>query len=383
VKNLFVVDGSPFTTFPEKNPTLTIMALSVRAARYISSEIRKGSLYNLKVMNRQIVLAARPVGFPKESDFQLVETPTPTPGPGEFLVRGKYLSVDPYMRPRIAGGKSYARGVEVGDVMVGGVVGEVIESKHADYAPGEIVEGLLGWRQYVVSNGEGVRKVDPALAPISTALGVLGMPGASAYFGLLEVGKPQAGETVVVSGAAGAVGSIAGQIAKLKGCRVVGIAGSDEKVRHLTEELGFDAAFNYKTTPNYHRKLMALCPSGIDVYFDNVGGEITDAVIRHINVRARLVICGQISQYNLEKPEMGPRWLWSLIVKQARAEGFLVFQFADRYREALRDLAGWLKEGKLKYRENIVEGMENAPRAFIGMLKGENIGKQLVKISND
>jgi NADPH-dependent curcumin reductase CurA len=286
------------------------------------------------------------------------------------------------MRPRIAaGGRSYARSTDVGEVMIGGAVGEVMESKHAQFARGDIVEGMFGWQQYAVSDGEGVRKVDPTIAPISTALGVLGMPGLTAYFGLLEVGKPQRGETVVVPGAAGAVGSIVGQIAKIQGCRVVGIAGTDGKVRHVVEDLGFDAAFNYKTTPNYYRQLLNLCPNGIDVYFDNVGGEITDAVIRLINVRARLVICGQISQYNLEKPETGPRWLWALIVRQARAEGFLVFQFTDRYDEGLRQMAQWLREGKLKYRESVVEGIENAPRAFIGMLRGENIGKQLVKIA--
>jgi NADPH-dependent curcumin reductase CurA len=334
-------------------------------------------------MNKQITLAARPVGFPKETDFKLVESPAPAPGPNQFLVRSLYLSVDPYMRPRIGpGGRSYARSVEIGEVMVGGVVGEVVESNHAQFAQGDIVEGMFGWQEYAVSDGTGVRQIDPNLAPISTALGVLGMPGLSAYFGLLDIGKPQPGETVVVSGAAGAVGSIAGQIAKIQGCRVVGIAGSDEKVRWLTEGLGFDAAFNYRTTPNYFRKLLSLCPSGIDVYFDNVGGETTDTVIRLINVRARLVICGQISQYSLEKPEMGPRWLWALIIRQARAEGFLVFQFADRYGEALQQIAQWIQEGKLKYRETIVDGIENAPRAFIGMLQGENIGKQLVKVGD-
>ena len=337
----------------------------------------------MKTTNQQIVLAARPAGFPKPSDFKLIEAPVPTPGPDQFLVRSLYLSVDPYMRPRIGpGGRSYARSVEIGEVVVGGVVGEVVESNHAGFARGEIVVGMFGWQEYALSDGAGVRKVDPNLAPISTALGALGMPGLSAYFGLLEIGKPQAGETVVVSGAAGAVGSIAGQIAKIRGCRVVGIAGTDEKVRWLTDDLGFDAAFNYKTTPNYYRKLLTLCPNGVDVYFDNVGGEITDAVIRLINVRARLVICGQISQYNLEKPEMGPRWLWALIVKQARAEGFLVYQFADRSDEALRQMAEWVREGKLKYRETIVDGIANAPHAFIGMLKGENIGKQLVKIAD-
>jgi NADPH-dependent curcumin reductase CurA len=342
----------------------------------------RGGPKAVATVNKQITLAARPVGFPKESDFKLVESPLPTPGPGQMLVRALYLSVDPYMRGRMSSAKSYAASVELGGVMTGGVVGQVVESHHSQFAAGEIVEGMFGWQQYAASNGKGVRKVDPRLAPISTALGVLGMPGLTAYFGLLEIGKPQPGETVAVSGAAGAVGSLVGQIAKIVGCHVVGIAGTDEKVRHVVEELGFDSAFNYRSTANHYRKLIALCPRGIDVYFDNVGGEITDAVIRLINVRARLVICGQISQYNLERPEMGPRWLWVLIVKQARAEGFLVFQFADRFEEGLRQMARWLKEGKLKYRENIVEGIENAPRAFIGMLKGENIGKQLVKVAD-
>ena len=333
-------------------------------------------------MNKQITLAARPVGFPKESDFKLVESPLPTPGPGQMLVRALYLSVDPYMRGRMSSAKSYAASVELGGVMTGGVVGQVVESRHPQFAAGEIVEGMFGWQQYAASDGKGVRKVDPKLAPISTALGVLGMPGMTAYFGLLEIGKPQAGETVVVSGAAGAVGSLVGQIAKIVGCHVVGIAGTDEKVRYVVEVLRFDSAFNYHSTANYYRKLLELCPQGIDVYFDNVGGAITDAVVRLINVRARLVISGQISQYDLTRPETGPRWLWALIVKQARAEGFLVFQFADRFEEGLRQMARWLQEGKLKYRESVIEGIENAPRAFLGMLKGENIGKQLVKVAD-
>jgi len=336
----------------------------------------------MAAMNQQITLAARPVGYPKESDFRLVESPLPTPGPGEILVRALYLSVDPYMRGRMSSGKSYAPPVELGGVMVGGVVGQVAESRHPQFAGGEIVQGDFGWQQYAVSDGQGVRKVDPKLAPISTALGILGMPGLTAYFGLLEIGKPQPGETVVVSGAAGTVGALVGQIAKIMGCHVVGIAGTDEKVRYVVEDLGFDNAFNYHSTANYYRKLIELCPNGIDVYFDNVGGAVTDAVVRLINVRARLVICGQISQYNLERPEMGPRWLWALIVKQAKAEGFLVFQFADQFEQGLRQMAQWLQEGKLKYRENVVRGIEHAPRAFIGMLKGENIGKQLVKVAD-
>ncbi|MCI0488616.1 MAG: NADP-dependent oxidoreductase [Blastocatellia bacterium] len=331
--------------------------------------------------NRQITLAARPVGYPKESDFKLIETPVPVPAEGEILIRALYLSVDPYMRGRMNDVKSYVPPIQIGEVMGGGVVGEVLESDNPHFQEGDIVEGLLGWQEYAVSNGQGLRKIDPEIAPISTALGVLGMPGLTAYFGLLDICDPKAGETVVVSGAAGAVGSLVGQIAKIKGCRVVGIAGTDEKVAYLVNELGFDATFNYKTTDNYYQKLQEQCPGGIDVYFDNVGGEITDAVFMLINTKARISICGQISQYNLEKPEIGPRLLWTLIVKQARVEGFLVFQFADRYAEGILQMARWLKEGRLKYAEDIAEGIENAPQAFIGMLKGQNTGKQLVRIS--
>ena len=333
------------------------------------------------MLNKQILLAQRPDGLPKESDFKLVESTIPTPTDGQILVRALFLSVDPYMRCRMNDVKSYAPPVKLGEVMVGGVVGEVTQSNHAQFQPGDVVEGFFGWQEYAVSDGKGVRKIDPQLAPISTALSVLGMPGLTAYFGLLEIGKPQAGETVLVSGAAGAVGSMVGQIAKLKGCRVVGVAGSDDKVDHLVGELGFDAAFNYKTSEDYLRKLKELCPDGIDVYFDNVGGPVTDAVFRLLNVRGRVCVCGQISQYNLAKPEMGPRFLWKLIEKRARVEGFLVFQFADRYAEGLRQMAEWFNAGKIKIRENIVEGIENAPRAFIGMLQGQNTGKQLVKIA--
>jgi NADPH-dependent curcumin reductase CurA len=332
-------------------------------------------------INKQVTLAARPAGMPKESDFKLVETPVPQPAPGEILVRVLYASVDPYMRGRMNDVKSYAPPVQIGEVMGGGAVGKVIASQSPQFAAGDFVEGLFGWQQYAISNGQGVRKLDPSLAPLSTALGVLGMPGLTAYFGLLEIGKPRTGETVVVSGAAGAVGSIVGQIAKIKGCHVVGIAGSDRKVAWLRDELGFDAAFNYKTTEDYAAKLQELCPNGVDVYFDNVGGAITDAVFRVINVGARIVVCGQIAQYNAEKPETGPRLLWHLIVKQARAQGFLVFQFASRYAEGLKQMAEWLKQGKLKYREQFVDGIENAPRAFIGMLQGENTGKQLVRVA--
>ena len=333
--------------------------------------------------NKQIVLTARPVGFPKDSDFKLIESPIPNAGDGQILVQSIFVSVDPYMRGRMNDVKSYAAPVAIGGVMGGGAVGKVIQSNNTSFNEGDIVEGMFGWQEYAVSNGQGVRKIDPSLAPISTALGILGMPGLTAYFGLLEIGKPRPGETVVVSGAAGAVGSVVGQIAKIKDCRAVGIAGADDKVAYLTGELGFDAALNYKTVDDYYAKVKELCPNGIDVYFDNVGGAITDAVFRLINTKARISICGQISQYNLEKVELAPRSiLTSLLVKQARAEGFLVFQFADRYPEALGQMAQWLNEGKLKYAEDIEEGIENTPRAFMAMLKGRNTGKQLVKVAD-
>jgi NADPH:quinone reductase len=240
---------------------------------------------------------------------------------------------------------------------------------------------MLGWQEYAVAPGRLLRQIDPAAGPVSSALYVLGMPGLTAYFGLLEICRPHAGETVVVSGAAGAVGSLVGQIARIKRCRAIGIAGSDEKVRFLTEELGFDGAFSYRESPDYDAKLKELCPNGVDVYFDNVGGAITDAVMRRLATNARVAVCGQISQYNSVEPEVGPRWLSQLIVRQAKVEGFLVTQFAPRYEDGLRQLSTWLKEKRLVYREDVVDGLENAPRAFIRMLQGKNIGKQLVKVS--
>jgi len=333
-------------------------------------------------VNKQVVLAARPVGFPKPSDLQLVESPIPVPADGELLVGVSFLSVDPYMRGRMSDAKSYAEPVKLGEVMTGGAVGKVLASRNQKFAEGDYVVGQFGWQQYAISDGRGVRKVDPALAPISTSLGVLGMPGLTAYFGLLEIGQPKPGETVVVSGAAGAVGSYAGQIAKIKGCRTVGIAGTDEKVDWITSELGFDAAFNYKTQTDYHAALSSLCPQGIDVYFDNVGGAITDAVFPLMNTLGRVAVCGQISLYNLEKPDQGPRLLPLMLRQQLKVQGFLVFQFAGRVAEALRELAGWLHDGRLKHRESVTEGIENAVDAFLGMLRGENTGKQLVKVSD-
>jgi NADPH:quinone reductase len=332
--------------------------------------------------NRQFTLASRPDGLPKESDFRLAETPVPLLENGQILLRTLFLSVDPYMRSRISGIRTYADPVDIGQLMVGGTVGQVVQSRNPEFQVGDIFEGYWGWQEYAISNGERLRKLDPDLAPVSTALGVLGMPGMTAYFGLLDICKPRPGETVLVSGAAGAVGSLVGQIARIVGCRAVGIAGSDAKVRWLVDELGFDAAFNYKTADNYVTALKQLCPSGVDCYFDNVGGAITDAVFPVLNPKGRISVCGQISQYNLPKPEPGVRILIYLLTKQARAEGFLVYQFADRYPEGIAQMAQWIREGKLKYREEVVEGFEKAPKAFIGLFSGENTGKMLVKLAD-
>ncbi|MGH9737575.1 MAG: NADP-dependent oxidoreductase [Candidatus Acidiferrales bacterium] len=330
--------------------------------------------------NRKFVLAARPVGMPKESDFELVSEPLSPLAEGQMLLRTQYLSVDPYMRGRMTGVRSYADPVNIGELMVGGTVGEVIETRNPDFRVGEVVSGFWGWQEFAVSDGSGLRQIDPKLAPVSTALGVLGMTGMTAYFGFLEICQPKAGETVVVSGAAGAVGSLVGQIAKIRGCEVVGVAGSDEKVAWLTGELRFDAAFNYKSTDDYVARFQQLCPNGVDCYFDNVGGAISDAILSVINTKARIAICGQISQYNLAKPEPGPRVFRYLLTKSARAEGFLVYNFAKNFPEGIAQMAKWIKEGKIKYRETIVEGFESAPRALIGVLSGENTGKMLVKM---
>ena len=331
--------------------------------------------------SRQFIMQSRPSAYPEPENFRLVETPLRAPGDGEVLVATKFLSLDPYMRGRMNAGKSYAAGVEIGGVMVGGTVGEVVESKASSLAVGDPVVGSWGWQSHAVVPGAAVTKVNTTLAPIQAYLSVLGMPGMTAYFGLLDVCEPREGETVFVSGAAGAVGTLVGQIAKLKGCRVVGSAGSDDKVEYLIDELGFDGAFNYKTVDDYVAHLRVDCPNGIDCYFDNVGGPLTDAVFMCLNDFARVSICGQISQYNVEKPEMGPRILLTmLLVRQATARGFIVSQFQQRFPKGMAEMAQWLTEGKLKYREDIAEGLEHAPEAFIGMLKGANRGKQLVKV---
>ncbi|MBI4635870.1 MAG: NADP-dependent oxidoreductase [Candidatus Rokubacteria bacterium] len=334
-----------------------------------------------QAMNRQIVLKGRPVGPPRPGDFELVETAIPTPGAGEVLRRTIYLSLDPYMRGRMNEGRSYAASVELGQVMVGGTVSEVVESNNPAFQQGDLVVGYDGWRAYAVSSGSGTRTLDPGEAPISTALGVLGMPGMTAYVGLLDIGQPKPGETVVVSAAAGAVGSAVGQLARLKGCRAVGVAGSRAKCDYVTGELGFDACVDYKTQ-DLHAALKAACPKGIDVYFDNVGGAVLAAVLRLINPNARIPLCGLISQYNATEMPAGPN-LAPLLVNRAMVRGFIVSDHADRMRDFLTDCSRWVREGKLKYREDIVEGLESAPRALIGLLEGRNFGKLLVRVGED
>ena len=330
--------------------------------------------------NIQILLASRPDGYPKESDFEIIESEIPNPLEGEVLIKILWLSLDPYMRGRMRDEESYATPVAIGDVIVGGAVGVVVNSRTPALNPGDYVEGSLGWQSYAVSDPRFLRVIDPSIAPVKSALGVLGMPSMTAYFGLLDVGKPVPGETVVVSAASGAVGQIVGQIAKIMGCRVVGIVGSEDKRSYIIDDLGFDSAINYKKS-NISEELKIFCPDGIDVYFDNVGGEITDSVLDQINIGARISVCGQISQYNLKEPQLSKRNMWILIRKQAVMQGFLVFQFANKHEEARTRIAKWIEEGKIKYREDVVDSLENAPKAFIGMFHGENFGKLLVKVS--
>ena len=332
--------------------------------------------------HRRIVLAARPVGMPKTSDFRLEEVPVPEPGPGQILVRNVWMSLDPYMRGRMNEAAGYAPSVALGDVMIAGGVGEVVKSNHPDYAEGDIVEGTLGWQEYAVPPASRLRKVDTSLGPISTANGVLGMPGMTAYFGLLDVGRPQPGDTLVVSAASGAVGAVVGQIGKIMGCRVVGIVGGAEKARHVVEELGFDTAIDYRTG-DLDAAFARACPNGIDVYFENVGGRVYDAVTRHLAIGARIAVCGQISEYNMPEPELVPRNARFFIAKRVRMQGFLVFDYYHRYPEGLARMAQWIREGKLKYREDRVQGLENAPDAFLRLFRSENFGKLLVKVGAD
>jgi NADPH-dependent curcumin reductase CurA len=331
-------------------------------------------------LSRQVTLAARPVGFPTEADFAVEDVPAPEPGAGEVLVRTLWVSVDPYQRARMSTARSYARALELGDVITAQALGEVAESRDGRYSPGDLVVGQLGWQENAVARGGALRRVPPGLRPPSLALHAVGATGFTAYFGLLDVGRPRAGDTVVVSAAGGAVGSVAGQIAKLAGCRTVGIAGGAEKCADLRELYGFDAAIDYRAE-DVRAALKTACPDGVDVYFDNVGGETTEALIPRLTVGARIVICGQISQYNLEQREPGPG-LGFLIVFRARVEGFLVSDYVHRYGEAAERLARWVAEGKIRWREHVTEGLENAPRAFIGLLRGENRGKALVKVAD-
>jgi NADPH-dependent curcumin reductase CurA len=334
----------------------------------------------VNTVNRQFKLAKRPVGMVKREDFDYVESPVPAPGDGELLVKISHISLDPAMRGWMNEGKSYVPPVGIGEVMRAGAVGEVIESNNPKFARGDHVVGIFGVQEYAVSNGKGVTKVDPRLAPLPVYLGTLGMPGMTAYFGLLDVGAAKAGDTVVVSGAAGAVGTVVGQIAKIEGCRVIGIAGGADKCRWIVEELGFDAAIDYKHE-DVKKKLKEYCPQGIDVYFDNVGGEILDAALTQLAMHARIVICGAISQYNNTTPVKGPSNYLSLLVNRATMKGMVVFDYASRYAEAAREMAGWMAAGKLKSREDIVEGLETFPDALLKLFKGENTGKLVLKIA--
>lgn len=335
------------------------------------------------MQNKEIRFASRPTGMPTLDNFKVAEADVPQLNDGEVLVRTLYISVDPYLRGRMREGRSYVPPFEVGQVIESGVVGEVVESRSPEFQPGDMVNGMLGWRLYNVAKAAGLRKIDPQASPVTTALGVVGMPGLTAYFGLLDIGQPQTGETVVVSGAAGAVGMTVCQIAKIKGCRTVGIAGSDDKNQYLRDELGVDATVNYKTVGDMKQALAQACPNGIDIYFDNVGGEVSDAVLPLINHSARIVICGQISLYNLDKPDLGLRPQPYLLVNSALMKGFIVSDYAARFSQGVIQMAQWLAAGKMKYVETIVEGFENTPQAFIGLFTGENLGKQIVKVADE
>jgi hypothetical protein len=337
-------------------------------------------------MNQRVVLRRRPVGEPTPADFEVVESAVPAPGDGEILCRTIYLSLDPYMRGRMNEARSYAPSVDLGQVMVGGTVSEVVESRDPAFRSGDVVANYGGWQAYSIATARGqgpfaVRKLDPSAAPISTALGVLGMPGLTAYVGLLDIGRPRAGETVVVSAAAGAVGSIVGQLARLRGCRAVGVAGSDDKCAHVVKDLGFDACVNHRG-PDLFGALKGACPDGIDVYFDNVGGDVLQAALRLANPFARIPLCGIISQYNAREMPPGPNWA-PILVNRLTVRGFIVSDHADRMRDFLAEVGAWVREGRIRYREDVVRGLARAPEAFIGLLRGRNTGKMLVEVATD
>ncbi len=327
--------------------------------------------------NKQILLASRPTGWVEPSNFKLVETPVPAIADGQVLVRNHWLSLDPYMRGRMNDAKSYAAPVNLGDVMIGGTAGEVVASKNPKYAVGDKVVGMLGWQLYGVSDGSMLMKVDDRHIPLSAYLGTVGMPGVTAWYGLMDICQPKAGETVVVTAASGAVGSVVGQLAKMKGCRAVGIAGGAEKCRYVVDELGFDACVDYKAG-NLWKDIKAATPDGIDCLFENVGGEIFDTLLGRMNAFSRIALCGLISQYNSEPHAM--KNIGSVLINRIRMQGFIVSEHMERWPVALQELGQGVASGKIKYRETVAQGLENAPQAFIGLLKGANLGKQLVKL---
>jgi NADPH-dependent curcumin reductase len=329
------------------------------------------------MQNQRVLLASRPAGWVSEDNFRLETVPMPQPKDGEVLVKNLWLSLDPYMRGRMSDAKSYVKGVDLGEVMVGQTVGEVLESKHPTIKKGDTVLTQLGWQLFGATKE--VVKLEAGKAPLSFYLGILGMPGITAYFGLKEIGQPKPGETVVVSAASGAVGSVVGQLAKIWGARAVGIAGGAQKCDYVKRELGFDACIDYKAG-NLAAALKQACPKGVDVYFDNVGGEILDQLLREMNLFSRLVVCGLISDYNATEPYAIKNWR-AVLVNRIRIQGMIVFDWKDRYGEALKALSAYLAEGKLKYRESVVEGLQNAPKGLIALLKGQNFGKQLVKLA--
>ncbi|HEX2427325.1 MAG TPA: NADP-dependent oxidoreductase [Gaiellaceae bacterium] len=327
---------------------------------------------------REVRLVARPQGFPTEDLFEIAEAPVPDPAEGQVLIRNAYFSVDPYMRPRMNDVRSYVAPFTLGEAMTGGAVGRIAVSRSPRFAEGDWVVHPLGWREWALSEGSGLRRIDPASAPISTSLGVLGMPGFTAWYGLFELGAPKAGETVFVSGAAGAVGSAAGQMARVAGCHVVGSAGSPEKVAWL-RELGFDGAFDYREE-RPRDGLVRLAKDGIDIYFDNVGGDHLEAAIGALRTYGRIVGCGSISRYNDAEPTPGPRNMFMVVTKRLRLQGYIITDHFDRFGDFAREASEWVRDGRLRYRETVVEGIENAPKAFLGLLRGENIGKMLVKV---
>src|SRR5262245_30103680 len=336
--------------------------------------------------NRQILLASRPTGEPTLDNFRMIENEIPQPGKGQMLLRSIYLSLDPYMRGRMNAAKSYAAPVEIGQVMEGRAVAEVTESNLPGYQAGDIVFAAMGWQEFVLSDGQGVRKIDPTLRPLSYALGVLGMPGMTAYTGLLNIGQPKPGETVVVAAASGAVGSVVGQIARIKGCRVIGIAGGPEKCRFVKDELSFDECLDHEA-PDLAGRLAALCPQGIDIYFENVGGAVFDAVLPLLNNFARIPVCGLISHYNATElppgPDRVPLVMQQILVKRLTFRGFIVWDFASQMPQFLAEMSAWLREGRIKYKEDVTDGLDNAPRELIGLLRGKNFGKKIIRVSKE